>query len=92
MLPAASVARTLNVLGPLVSPEYVPPHPVTTASSAHESVPSLAEIVKLAVVEDTVQALAGPPVRDTTGATVSTVQARDAGVLSRLPLGSLPRT
>ena len=92
LLPAASVARTLNVWGPLLSPEYVPPHPVVTLSSVHDSVPSFAEIEKLAVVEDTVDPCAGPPPRDATGATVSTVHDRDAGVASSLPLGSSPRT
>ncbi len=48
--------------------------------------------MKVALVEATVAPAAGPPVIVVSGAAVSTVQVREAGVASTLPAGSVART
>ena len=48
--------------------------------------------MNVAVVEATVAPAAGPPVIVVSGATVSTVQVREAGEASTLPTASMART
>jgi hypothetical protein len=95
VFPAASVARTWNVCEPTASPEYAagdvqaanaPP----SSAHANDEPPSLDVNDNVAPCANVVAA--GALVIVVSGASVSTVQVRDAGVGSTLPAPSFART
>src|SRR5688572_24351889 len=92
VLPAASEADAANVCDPTVRSLLAVLHAVACPSSVQDGVPSVDETEKVAVALVVLVPPAGPPAIDTVGSTVSTVHDLLAGVASRLPDGSRPRT
>ena len=97
VLPEASLARTEKVCEPSPSPVRSfgeAQAPQAPASSLHSNVAPSSGLVKLKLVEAVVivPPAGGPTVIEVSGAPVSTVNARVAGVWSVLPVASLART
>ena len=92
LLPAKSVARTVNVWAPLERLWYVTAQGTAAPSRVQLNVEpaSLEEKVKLAEVWFV--RLAGPEVIVVCGGTVSTTHDQLGGVASTLPAGSVART
>ena len=100
MLPAASVARTLNVCDPFARPEYAFGEVQALqapASSWHSNDEPVSDEVNVKLADAVVTVPLGPPVIVVSGGVVSgaatlTVHVRVAGEASVLPAASVART